>query len=201
MTTALCQPTASDLLFRGRGWRPATHLLDFSSVTTVGRAAQEIPRAGDGDDASNRARPRGCCTTEVLRLYPPFWFLSRVTSRPATIGGYRIPAHADVVFSRPVAARPGDGRAEASTDALRGRTRKCIGDVYRLTEIPLIVATVLRRHAPGQGNDEAELSAHGGDTSDRGFRLLSSAWRLQVRRAAHTVRSVRTVRSPRRRML
>jgi pentalenene oxygenase len=108
--------------------------------------------------------------TEVLRLYPPFWLLSRVTTRPATIGGYRIPAHADVVFSlyclhRDPKAFPSPHRFDpdrwlpdrVTAEQKKAQmpfgvgTRKCIGDVYGLTEIPLIVATVLRhwrlRHA------------------------------------------------------
>jgi pentalenene oxygenase len=110
--------------------------------------------------------------TEILRLYPPFWLLSRVTTRDVELGGYRLPAHADVVFSLyclhrlpdafpdPELLTPDRWLPEQVTPAQREAhmpfgvgTRKCIGDVYGLTEIPLIAVTVLQRwrlrHLPG----------------------------------------------------
>ncbi|MEU2250408.1 cytochrome P450 [Streptomyces sp. NPDC019224] len=36
---------------------------------------------------------------EVMRLYPPVWILPRVAQTPDEIGGYRIPARADVLIS------------------------------------------------------------------------------------------------------
>ncbi|MFE0255568.1 cytochrome P450 [Streptomyces sp. NPDC059010] len=111
--------------------------------------------------------------TEVLRLYPPFWLLSRVTTRPSELGGYRIPARADVVFSlyclqrapeafpRPHRFEPDRWLPDRVTAGQKDAqmpfgvgTRKCIGDMYGQTEIPLIVGTLLRhwrfRHATGR---------------------------------------------------
>ncbi|GAA3895782.1 cytochrome P450 [Streptomyces lacrimifluminis] len=110
---------------------------------------------------------------EVLRLYPPFWLLSRVTTGPAELGGHRIPGGADIAFSlyclhRAPQAFPFPHRFDPDrwlpdrvTDAQReahfpfgAGTRQCIGEVYGRTAIPLVVATLLRhwrlRHATGR---------------------------------------------------
>lgn len=110
---------------------------------------------------------------EVLRLHPPFWLLSRVTTRPVELGGHRIPGGADIAFSlhclhRAPQAFPFPHRFDPDrwlpdrvTDAQReahlpfgAGTRQCIGEVYGRTAIPLVVATLLRhwrlRHATGR---------------------------------------------------
>lgn len=110
---------------------------------------------------------------EVLRLYPPFWLLSRVTTGPAELGGHRIPGGADIVFSlyclhRDARAFPFPHRFDPDRwlpDRVSGAqqeahlpfgagTRQCIGDVFGRTAIPLVVATLLRhwrfRHATGR---------------------------------------------------
>ncbi|MDW4907015.1 cytochrome P450 [Streptomyces sp. ADMS] len=110
---------------------------------------------------------------EVLRLYPPFWLLSRVTTGPVELGGHRIPGGADIAFSlyclhRAPQAFPFPHRFDPDrwlpdrvTDAQReahlpfgAGTRACIGEVFGRTAIPLVVATLLRhwrlRHATGR---------------------------------------------------
>lgn len=109
---------------------------------------------------------------EALRLHTPNWLLTRRATEPTTLGGYRIPAGAEVgfsltalhrdpgVFGSPLAFDPDrwlDGNlAGFSADAMMpfgvGRHR-CPGDTFAWAELGVAIATILRKwrlaHRPG----------------------------------------------------
>ncbi|WP_069812254.1 cytochrome P450 [Streptomyces sp. TP-A0874] len=102
--------------------------------------------------------------TEVLRLYPPIWLLSRTTVAPTVLGGHRLPAGVDVFYSpealhrdpavfdaperfdpdRWTGERAGRRQREALIPFGAG-ARKCIGDNFAMTEGSIALAMVLQR--------------------------------------------------------
>ncbi|MFD0382231.1 cytochrome P450 [Streptomyces stramineus] len=101
--------------------------------------------------------------TEVLRLYPPTWLLSRIAVEDTEICGHLLPKGADVLISPYALQRnadvfPDPGRLdpdrwlpERLTPAQRqsflafgaGR-RRCMGEFYGMTETTLALATITR---------------------------------------------------------
>ncbi|WP_405904514.1 cytochrome P450 [Streptomyces sp. NBC_00656] len=100
---------------------------------------------------------------EVLRLYPPVWLFTRVTTADTTLAGCPLPAGTAVLYSayllqhRPDlfpspdlfdpdrrAAPAGAGRRGALVP-FGGGNRKCIGDRFALVEMSLALATVCAR--------------------------------------------------------
>ncbi len=102
--------------------------------------------------------------TEALRLYPPGWIVTRTVATDTRLGSHTIPAGTTVVYSPYLIQR----RADLYTDPERfdpdrwdtrhraqpprsgfivfgGGARKCIGDVFGLTEAVLSVATIAAR--------------------------------------------------------
>jgi cytochrome P450 len=104
---------------------------------------------------------------ESMRLYPPFWFLNRTAHGPDEIGGYPIPAGAQIllcpyathrhpdIWTVPEAFHP--ERFEPEAVAARPRhsylpfgtgPRMCIGRHLALMEMQLILAMVAQRYRP-----------------------------------------------------
>ncbi|MET9468872.1 cytochrome P450 [Streptomyces sp. NPDC006544] len=102
--------------------------------------------------------------TEVLRLWPPTWMLSRITLEQSIVAGYTVPAGADVivspyalhrdpaVFPDPDGLDPDRWLPERITPAQRqaftafgGGRRKCLGEHYGMTEAVLALATISSR--------------------------------------------------------
>jgi cytochrome P450 len=111
--------------------------------------------------------------SEVLRLYPPIWALAREAIQDVEIGGHPLrkgdvalcsqwAMHRDQrYFERPDAFEP-----ERWSDGLEqrlprfayfpfgGGSRQCLGKVFATMELPLLLATIVRRFrltlAPGQ---------------------------------------------------
>jgi len=102
---------------------------------------------------------------EALRLYPPGWLLSRRAIAADVLGGYEIPAGADVLLSpymlhrhpkfwrEPEAFRP--ERFDAEHEAERPRfaympfaagPRHCIGETFALYEMSMHLYKVARRY-------------------------------------------------------
>jgi len=116
---------------------------------------------------------------ETLRLYPPGWLLSRRAIAPDELGGYPIPAGADVLLClyllhrhprywvEPDAFRP--ERFDARHDADRPRfaympfaagPRHCIGETFALYEMLMHLYKVARRfRLVRDGEEPIELEA------------------------------------------
>ncbi|MCX5206209.1 cytochrome P450 [Streptomyces sp. NBC_00237] len=102
--------------------------------------------------------------TETIRLYPPGWLFTRVTSTGTELAGRHlkpgttvvitpVPVHRNpAVFSRPDAFDPDRWLPERAATLPRGAfagfgagARKCIGDAYGVGECTLALASVARR--------------------------------------------------------
>jgi len=99
-----------------------------------------------------------------MRLYPPAWSLARTVIRDIEIGGYCIPAGANVVmsqwimhrdarfFSDPEKFDPDRWSTENSSKLPKfayfpfgGGPRQCIGASFAMMEAVLLLATIARR--------------------------------------------------------
>lgn len=105
-----------------------------------------------------------CIITETLRLYPPVWLSTRITTEKWRLGDYDIPAKTMLAYSPYLIhrlphlyANPDHfipdrwsginmehGRNTAMI-AFGGGARKCIGDIFSLTESILALATITQR--------------------------------------------------------
>ncbi|MFF8958527.1 cytochrome P450 [Streptomyces sp. NPDC014894] len=102
--------------------------------------------------------------TETLRLYPPAWMFTRMTTERTELGGRRLPAGTDVLispyvihrdpglFPDPEAFDPDRWLPERAKSVSRGAylpfgagSRKCIGDVFGMTEATLALAAIASR--------------------------------------------------------
>jgi len=102
---------------------------------------------------------------ESLRLYPPAWMFAKVTVNDDEIGGYHIPAGAQIMLSpyithhspefwdapeefRPARFAPGAeaGRAKLAYYPFAAGPRKCIGDQFALVEAVLLLAAMVQRY-------------------------------------------------------
>ncbi|GGW67166.1 cytochrome P450 [Streptomyces lucensis JCM 4490] len=102
--------------------------------------------------------------TETLRLYPPAWMYTRTTTEPTELAGHRLAAGSDLLispyvihripslFPRPEVFDPDRWLPERAKDVARGSylpfgagSRKCIGDVFGMTEATLALATIASR--------------------------------------------------------
>ncbi|MEU3752697.1 cytochrome P450 [Streptomyces olivoreticuli] len=102
--------------------------------------------------------------TETLRLYPPAWMYTRMTTEDTELGGHRLRAGTDILISPYVIHRmpglfadpedfdPDRWLPERAKDVARGSylpfgagSRKCIGDVFGMTEATLALAALASR--------------------------------------------------------
>lgn len=113
----------------------------------------------------------GSIVTETLRLHSPVWLLTRVVTSDTHLAGHAIPAGSTVAFSPysvhhdaglhpdPGCFDPGRWTAEGARPSRRSLipfgagARKCVGDVFGITESTLALATIAHRwrlrHIPG----------------------------------------------------
>ena len=101
---------------------------------------------------------------EAMRLYPPIFVLMRCASESDTIGGHHVPAGANIVlcpyvthrhpgfWTNPEGFDPDRFTPERSAGLHRmayfpfsGGARKCIGNRFAMTQMPLVVAMVAQR--------------------------------------------------------
>lgn len=132
------------------------------------RLHHEVDTVLDGRIAEYHDIPKleltGRIITESLRLYPPAWMLTRLTTTDTELAGQHLPAGTIVVFSPYVVHH----RADLYPDPDRfdpdrwqdddthllprgactpfgGGARKCIGDVFAMTEATLALASIATR--------------------------------------------------------
>lgn len=128
--------------------------------------------AAEYDDHVGRGRPdvEACerldalrnVVAETLRLYPPTWSTMRRATRPITLGGYRLPAGAELLLSQwvlhrddrfwesPTAFRPSRWEGESDRPQyayfpFSGGPRHCIGMHFARLELHLALATMVGR--------------------------------------------------------
>jgi cytochrome P450 len=101
---------------------------------------------------------------ESMRLYPPAWAMGRMSTKPVTLGPYRIPAGAHFFFSQYVMSRTPEhfpdplrfdpDRFTPENKAARpkftyfpfgGGSRQCIGESFAWMEGVLSIATIAQR--------------------------------------------------------
>ncbi|GAB7105965.1 cytochrome P450 [Streptomyces phaeofaciens JCM 4814] len=125
----------------------------------------ELDEVLDGRPAAYADIPRLDHTqrvfTESLRLYPPAWLYTRTTTEPTELAGRRLPVGADILispyvlhhnaelFADPESFDPDRWLPERAKDVARGHylpfgagSRKCIGDVFGMTEATLALASL-----------------------------------------------------------
>lgn len=134
----------------------------------AGRLRAESERVLGGRPATAADMPRLTYTMavvhEVMRLHPPVWILPRTAVEEDEIGGYHVPAGADVLIcpyilhrhpglwhapdrfdpDRFAAARPGE-RAQYAYLPFGGGPRACVGSNLGLLEACICVATLVSR--------------------------------------------------------
>jgi pentalenene oxygenase len=138
------------------------HLLS-SNPEAEEQVYQELDAVLDGAIASPEDFPRLPHTRnalqETLRLYPPAWMMTRIVLEDVELGGHRLPAGAEVIFSShqlhhdpvpfpdPEAFDPGrwdrqDREDRHSYIPFHTGARKCIGDKFALAEATIILSAV-----------------------------------------------------------
>jgi pentalenene oxygenase len=124
------------------------------------------------DDLPNLAYTRSV-VTEILRLYPPGWMLTRTVTTDTELGGHHLPTGTALVFSsyllhripeiypQPERFDP-DRWADRHAPASPGTfmpfghgARKCIGDTFAMTEDTLGLATIAARWNVRLTSDQA----------------------------------------------
>jgi cytochrome P450 len=122
----------------------------------------------------------GMAIKEAMRLYPPAYALGRLLNTEDEIGGYRIPAGANVLVSQwathrhpkfwPEPERFDPDRFTAEREAERhqyayfpfgGGPRSCIGSHFAMLESVIAVAAVLQRYRIVSGPEQVALDTHG----------------------------------------
>lgn len=140
-----------------------------------GAVHDELGRVLGGGPPSVETLPRlretRAAAEEAMRLYPPVYAFDRRSLGPDTVGGYDLPAGATVTlcpyvthrlpefWERPDEFRPErfaagrPNRHEFAYLPFAAGPRGCIGEGFAMTEIVLVLATVLQRYrlrpAPG----------------------------------------------------
>ncbi|TQM78504.1 pentalenene oxygenase [Saccharothrix saharensis] len=145
----------------------ALHLLDrHPDAAHRLRAEVDEVLGGRPVRASDLARlsRTGRVVTEALRLYPPGWLFTRITTEEVELGGHRLPAGTTVAFcppavhlragvhDRPHAFDPDRWLPARARELPRGGfvtfgggARKCAGEAFGLAESSLLLATLVSR--------------------------------------------------------
>lgn len=131
--------------------------------------------------------------TEALRLYPPAWLLTRMTTTNARLGDYAVPAGTTIAYSPYIIGRLPDIHVDAerfdpdrwSADSpytpprnalvsFGGGARKCIGDEFGMAEGVLALASIMKRW-------RMEAQPGTGHRPQLGVALRPKALRLKVK--------------------
>ncbi|MFE9751108.1 cytochrome P450 [Saccharothrix saharensis] len=145
----------------------ALHLLD-RHPDAARRLRTEVDEVLGGGPARAADLPRlprtGRVVTEALRLYPPGWLFTRITTEEVELGGHRLPVGTTVAFcppvvhlragvhDRPHVFDPDRWLPERARELHRGAfvtfgggARKCAGETFGLAESSLLLATLVSR--------------------------------------------------------
>jgi len=144
----------------------AFHLLDRHPQVweRLHAEAVEVLSGGEADYALLARLPYATMIIEeVMRLYPPVWILPRIAQQEDVIGGYRVPAGADVLICPYLLHRHPDlweqpdrfdpERFNPANAARRNRysyipfgagPRFCVGNNLGMMEATIVLATVAR---------------------------------------------------------
>ncbi|KOV70381.1 cytochrome P450 [Streptomyces sp. AS58] len=157
-TTAMCLASAFGLLASNPEAEHALHReLDALAPGPDGRPAP-------GPDAPAGLVYTRCVVTETLRLRPPGWLFTRVTTEETELAGRRLPRGATVLYSPyllhhdpesfpdPESFVPERWFPEWAASVPKGAmlpfsagNRKCIGDSFAMAEATTALATIARR--------------------------------------------------------
>ncbi len=146
-------------------------------VSVADRVRDEVERVTGGGRAPAMADVSGLTFTravidETLRLYPPTWIAARHAAADDEIDGYRVPAGTEVFWSPYLIHRHPDFWTDPETfdperflperSAGRHRTcyipfgagsRICIGNVFALTEMVIVLASIVQRFRPSMATE------------------------------------------------
>ncbi|MFE0876246.1 cytochrome P450 [Streptomyces smyrnaeus] len=172
----------SDSVAAAVSW--ALYLLD-RTPEALARLQREVDAVLGGGPASGGSVPElpytGQVIMEALRLYPPGWLFTRVTTERTELGGHQLPPGTTVAFCAPAVHRrtglydrpdafapdrwlPEHARTlpKGAFAAFGGGARKCAGETFGLTESTLLLAAVVGRwrlrRAPGSDVRPVALS-------------------------------------------
>lgn len=126
--------------------------------------------------------------TETLRLRPPSWLATRITTSDSHLGGHPVPAATTLLYSPylihhrpdlyPDPDRFDPDRWTAARTPPRhaflpfgGGARKCIGDIFALTEATLVLATITAHWTLHPRTPRPALPALGGPLRPQRFTL------------------------------
>jgi cytochrome P450 len=148
----------------------------------------------------------GRIITETLRLYPPAWMVTRLTTTDTELAGQHLPAGTIVVFSPYVLHHRADiypdpdrfdpDRWQDNTThplprgeftPFGGGARKCIGDVFAMTQATLALASIATRW---QLDPLPRTRIH----PARGFILAPHSLRMRLRQRRPDTGGTRNVR-------
>jgi len=167
------------------------YLLSCHPETAAAVHAEAVEVLGDrtpGHEDLARLRVTGMVIQEAMRMYPPVWALTRKSVKADVIGGYRVPAGADIMISpytlhrhpsfwdAPNEFRPERFATPAAVTAHRyayipfgAGPRVCVGSHLGTMEATLIAAMVARgfrferiSSAPPKPEAMLSLRIHGG---------------------------------------
>jgi enediyne biosynthesis protein E7 len=153
------ETTASTL-----GW--SFYLIDRHPEVVRRLHEEAVDVLGDRDpvyEDLQRLKYTAMVVEEAMRLYPPVWMLSRIAQEPDEIGGYPVPAGADVVICPYTMHRhPGlwpdperfdperfdpdrpSGRARYAYIPFGAGPRFCVGNNLGMMEATFVIAMVMR---------------------------------------------------------
>lgn len=151
-TTAMCLASAFGLLAVSPEAERALHR-EVNAVLPDGHAP--------GHEELARLEYTRCVVTETLRVRPPGWLFTRITTRETELGGHRLPRgamvlyspyllhHDPVSFTEPDRFLPERWLPQRQSAMPQGAmlpfaagNRKCIGDRLAVAEAMVVIATV-----------------------------------------------------------
>ncbi|GLF95109.1 cytochrome P450 [Streptomyces yaizuensis] len=158
-------------------------------------------RPADFDDLERLHETRRILT-EVLRLYSPVWFVTRTVTADTRLGPYFLPAGTAIAYSPyiihhlpglypdpgvfdPDRWASGHTRPRHAFIPFALGPRKCIGDVFALTQATLALTAIAARFTWEPAPGSRVTASVGSVTRARGLRLRFTARPPGARRDAH----------------